>query len=204
MTLKSTLYDILGVNKDASTKEIKDAYRNEAKKSHPDKGGEKEKFQELTKAYQVLINPTKKKRYDEIGDDNPEKPFEVRFMGLINQIFIQIIEKNDIEHTDLIHEFRIHLEKQITNFKEHKKEQDKKITKFSNVRKRTKSKSNQTILSILDGHIKQAKENKIEIDEEIKFVIEVQKILVEYNYDFEKIEVARRESDLRFNEEYRW
>jgi len=61
-------YRILGVDKKASEKEIKDAYRRLARKYHPDTNpGDKsseEKFKEISEAYEVLSNPEKRKQYD--------------------------------------------------------------------------------------------------------------------------------------------
>lgn len=68
---KKDYYDILGVSKDASQKEIKKAYRKLAKKYHPDTndGDEKssEKFKEISEAYEILSDPEKRKRYDQYG-----------------------------------------------------------------------------------------------------------------------------------------
>lgn len=60
-------YDILGVSKNASADEIKNAFRKKAHEHHPDKGGNAEKFKELNEAYQVLGNPEKRQRYDQFG-----------------------------------------------------------------------------------------------------------------------------------------
>lgn len=60
-------YDILGVSKNASSDEIKTAFRKKAHEHHPDKGGDAEKFKEYNEAYQVLGNPEKRKQYDQFG-----------------------------------------------------------------------------------------------------------------------------------------
>lgn len=64
-------YSILGVTKSATKAEIKKAYRNLAKKYHPDKtnGDSKleEKFKEVSEAYEVLSNDENRKKYDELG-----------------------------------------------------------------------------------------------------------------------------------------
>jgi DnaJ-class molecular chaperone len=64
-------YDILGVSKTANDDEIKKAYRNLAKKHHPDKNkGNKEaenKFKEISEAYAVLSDKEKREQYDRLG-----------------------------------------------------------------------------------------------------------------------------------------
>jgi curved DNA-binding protein len=64
-------YQILGVGRKADDAEIKKAYRNLAKKYHPDKNqGDKSaeaKFKEINEAYEVLKDPQKRARYDQVG-----------------------------------------------------------------------------------------------------------------------------------------
>ncbi len=65
-------YEILGVGRNASEKEIKQAYRSLARKHHPDiNPGDKSaeaKFKEINAAYEVLSNPEKRKKYDQFGE----------------------------------------------------------------------------------------------------------------------------------------
>jgi len=67
-------YETLGVKKDASTEEIKRAYKKLARKHHPDvnKDNQKEaekKFKEISEAYEVLADPQKRANYDRFGKE---------------------------------------------------------------------------------------------------------------------------------------
>lgn len=68
----SRLYEVLGVSKSASQSEVKKAYMMLAKKEHPDKGGDPEKFKVISKAYEVLSDPQKRAIYDEHGEEAAE------------------------------------------------------------------------------------------------------------------------------------
>lgn len=63
------LYEELGVMPDASDGEIKRAYRNRAKRTHPDTGAAAEDFARLRHAYLVLIDPVARARYNRTGED---------------------------------------------------------------------------------------------------------------------------------------
>lgn len=69
--MSSSLYDTLGVSKNASTDDIKKAYRRLARQYHPDinkESGAEEKFKEINAAYEILSDEKKKAQYDRYGD----------------------------------------------------------------------------------------------------------------------------------------
>lgn len=73
MSTKRDYYDILGVSKTADDKEIKKAYRKLAMQYHPDRNPDnkeaEEKFKELSEAYEVLSDETKRRNYDQFGHE---------------------------------------------------------------------------------------------------------------------------------------
>ena len=82
MSTKRDYYEILGINKNASEKEIKKAYKKKAVVFHPDKqhgktDEEKQKseelFKEINEANDVLSDPEKRKLYDQFGHDLGKK-----------------------------------------------------------------------------------------------------------------------------------
>ena len=64
MPQNKTFYDVLGVQRNASDDDIKKAFRKLAVKYHPDRGGDEQKFKEISEAYDTLSNPDKRKEYD--------------------------------------------------------------------------------------------------------------------------------------------
>ncbi len=69
---KSDYYDLLGISKDASSADIKKAYRKQALEWHPDKHKDnkevaEKRFKEINEAYQVLSDPEKRRAYDQFG-----------------------------------------------------------------------------------------------------------------------------------------
>jgi DnaJ-class molecular chaperone len=104
MERERDLYKILGVDENADTKTIKDAYRKLAKKYHPDKTANDtaaaERFKEVSAAYEVLKDPEKRKKYDAMrknpfgayGNGNGSFDFQSAFgdMGDLNDILASI------------------------------------------------------------------------------------------------------------------
>ncbi|MFA5652169.1 MAG: molecular chaperone DnaJ [Candidatus Paceibacterota bacterium] len=64
-------YKTLGVEKGSSKEDIKKAFRKLAHEHHPDKGGNAEKFKEVSEAYSVLSDDSKRAQYDTYGSAGP-------------------------------------------------------------------------------------------------------------------------------------
>ncbi|KAH3764021.1 heat shock protein DnaJ family protein [Pelomyxa schiedti] len=79
---RTKYYDVLGVKPDATEAEIKKAYRQLVPTHHPDKGGDPEKFQEISNAYEILSDPDQRRLYDQYGEEGLsghqfQNPFDI-------------------------------------------------------------------------------------------------------------------------------
>jgi DnaJ-class molecular chaperone len=98
-------YEILGVEKTATSQEIKIAYRKLALQHHPDKGGSEAKFKELVEAYEILSDPVTRQKYDETGSAPPKSSlggitapstFDYDQKRFIYETIKKALSKNDI------------------------------------------------------------------------------------------------------------
>ena len=67
---KRDYYDVLGVSKDATKDQVREAFRKLAFQYHPDRNKEKgaeDKFKEISEAYAILSDPEKRQQYDAFG-----------------------------------------------------------------------------------------------------------------------------------------
>jgi len=88
----SNPYSTLGVAKNATTDTIKRAYKEKAKEHHPDRGGDANKFAEISNAYDTLKDPNKRAYYDQTGSTNQQHR-QQGFTGF-EDIFAQMFRQN--------------------------------------------------------------------------------------------------------------
>jgi molecular chaperone DnaJ len=84
MAIRRDYYEVLGVTKDATSDEIKGAFRKLAFQHHPDhnhEDGAEDKFKEISEAYEVLSNTEKRSTYDRFGHSGAEGLFGQGFEG---------------------------------------------------------------------------------------------------------------------------
>ena len=80
MSTKPDYYDVLGVDRTASSEEIRKAFRDLARRHHPDVSKESDaesRFKQINEAYEVLGDSEKRSNYDQFGHSGPGSPFGV-------------------------------------------------------------------------------------------------------------------------------
>ena len=92
----SNIYTLMGVDREATTQDIKRAYYKLAKIHHPDKGGDEKLFQEITAAYEILSDNTKRMIYDQ--EQMIQYP-RSRAEELFNKLFRMSSKGSDVEYT---------------------------------------------------------------------------------------------------------
>ena len=89
-------YFVLGIDKKSTQEEIKKAYRSLAKKYHPDKGGNSEKFQEIAASYEILKNSNLRSEYDGVLNSNILRHINLRFVSFSPKIIPVKITLHDV------------------------------------------------------------------------------------------------------------
>ena len=117
MVKETRLYDILGCPPNATSAELKKAYRKLALKFHPDKAtGDEEKFKEISYAYEVLSNEEKRTLYDSHGEEALKEGGGMGGFSNANDIFDMFFgggsgrRRDDTKTKDIVFEMSVTLD----------------------------------------------------------------------------------------------
>lgn len=86
-----TPYELLGIDKKATTAEVRSAYRKLSKIMHPDRGGDPEKFRELKEAHDILSDKDRRKRYDRTGRTAPSSVTPARVKAFLAELINSVV-----------------------------------------------------------------------------------------------------------------
>lgn len=95
---KRDYYKILDIDRSATQSDIKKAYKNLAKKSHPDVGGNEETFKEISEAYEILSDDNKKKNYDLYGHNQPNNNRNQNYSNMHGRFGFGFNKKNEVRN----------------------------------------------------------------------------------------------------------
>ncbi len=183
-------YEMLGVKRDATDQQLKDAYRNKAKENHPDRhGGDEQLFKILSNAYTVLMDPDRRKFYDDTGSEMKTSEFERKAGALLQQLFQLIVSQNGIEkiiHLDIIMMINQQIDKGMTELKKKIDKAKKSRAMIREILKRIKHKDKKNPISLMLKHeAKKHSESITQTHQEMEVGRRSRKMLKEYGFDFE-------------------
>lgn len=183
------LYDVLGINKDATKEEIKKAHRNGVKKNHPDKGGDAEVFQQIQLAYDVLGDEQRRDKYDTTGEtDKPRDVFAEMFASFIDSLVSQL-ETSKTDNIDLIELGNAMLEQELVELTRKQQIVNRSLALLEKALGRMDSKKGNTLMQdITRGKIKSSILQLTKLEEGITFYKRAMEELQEFIYTFEQEE----------------
>ena len=176
--MKIDLYDLLGISREATQEEIKKAYRDMSKEHHPDKGGDREEFETIQKAYETLSDPEKREYYDMYGTD--KESFDLVIAAAVT-LFKRVMELEPdnigVFVKDSVDQVCRDLNNQISGF-------NRQIEKIDLIISRIKTAPKNDFLRAVLNNDKKAMQHNIEILEDRKDITEqAAELLGEYVFE---------------------
>lgn len=182
-----TLYEILGIEPNATQKEIKKAYRDKSKETHPDKeDGDEEEFKLVSQAYEVLSNEERRAIYDDTGDTSEVDNHSRVIDFLANQVIPAVMKVKDVSKIDLIGEIKgqINIEFEVLLKSELTTNQEIKRLEGANKRLQIKKgvDAENVFGKIFEKVIKEKNRDLIHFEREKEFLREADKFINDYYY----------------------
>lgn len=190
-------YEALGVDKSATPDEIKKAHRRKVRKNHPDKGGDPEKFMMVQRAYEILSDEEKRRRYDN-GEPDPPNVIHEAF-SYVGGMFNSIVDRADerLICNNVIEQMQMLVAADQQKVKKQVGEWEKKITFLGQVKARLSYKgSRQDILTgILDQQMKSLRGGIKAAEHQTEMLRLAASIVKEYNFEPESPMTSDRARD---------
>jgi len=193
-----SLYDILGINKDASEEDIKKAHRKQVKQHHPDAGGTKESYQQVQLAYDVLKDKSRREKYDSTGEtEKPRDAFQEKFAEFIAMVIIPKLEEAKSLEIDIITFGCKHISKAIAQAEESVTEGTRRVKRLNQAMTKLSKKSDKSpniMLSLLQNKVDNYNKQINELNTSIEFLNKASDELQDYTYDFNQEEEQESKS----------
>lgn len=180
----NNLYEVLGLDKAASFDDIKAAYRKLAMKHHPDRGGDRQTFQQVQEAYEVLSDVEKRKRYDETGQARQTGPsIQDLARNSLRELLLEAIKHVNAKTDDLLSSMHRILTNEQGNIVRMIGGAERQIARNNEVKGRLKVKEGEDLLSGMLDHDSKGQQHIIgQLEESKKLINEMRSILKRYEY----------------------
>ncbi len=185
-----SLYDDLGVPKDADAATIRRAFRKKAQKLHPDRdGGDPEQFALVAAAWGILGDEKKRARYDETGDATQQQSVAVK---IVAERTLGMLDTVDPDTVDLMALVLQSLRKEIEGGRQFIRDAEKIIARRERAAKRVKrtTPGENMIAAVLAGDIAARRRGIAGTLEQIETFEEACRIVEEYRYAFEPMQMV--------------
>jgi hypothetical protein len=188
--MDTTLYDTLGLTKDASQEDIKTAYKKLAMQHHPDRNKDDDtaeaKFVKIKHAYEILSNPELRLKYDETGDI-PNDAIDPLRNDVIN-IFVEVISvlPNPSQH-DIIQAMLNNVHQKQAAFANTSMQLVSKINEFRKVIPKIHLKDDTTgdnmFVTVLESNIAQMEKQLSDVNSMLKRGLNLIEFINKYTFD---------------------
>ena len=182
------LYTILGIERDATSDQIKKAYRKLSKIHHPDKGGDSQLFVEIQVAYEILMDEDTRANYDATGSIGENTiPLKTAAMNIVMGLWDQILNyKSSCNNTDIDmeKEFLLKLRDMIKDAEKNIKSINKHLKILRKISECIvyKGNSNNLLKMFTDDKIKSGEDQIRKLERRIKELDEAKIISGDYDY----------------------
>lgn len=188
-------YETIGVHETATAEEIKKAYRERSKELHPDANdGDDKGFAKLAKAYKVLSDPEKRKKYDETGIDTENNEAE-QVNSIMAGLTLAFLEHAPSVKTESLTDFvKKQVKEQFGNAKSAVTKLEKEIDRAENAKNRIvrKELGHNLILSVFENKISEARTNIVRHNEAVLLFDKVLEEIESYSY---LVDVEEKQND---------
>ena len=181
-------YEILDLPTNASVEEIRQKYKSLAQMYHPDKGGDEETFKQLKLAYEILIDPVKRKQYDLTGKISDDLGLRNEVLTQLSQMFLRLFANLDPEKDDLVLMMKTETRRMKSTVEKDIQKSNDEIAKLEKVINRIKLKASgeNLIISFAEAKVKEIKNDLITFSNRLQVCDMMIEILENYHYSLEE------------------
>lgn len=179
-------YEILGVRRDATDDQVKAAYRRRAKTTHPDSGGDADAFSRVQKAYELLLDPVRRKVFDDTGYDvELADPIDLQALMVIEKLVNQLtLDEREPGTFDPLARMRSDLSEEMRKARFSKRELERHASRIEHHLERLEKRPATDILgSMLRARIKAISTAISETEAKIKANERACEMLYDYTYE---------------------
>jgi len=178
------LYAVLGVDKTASPKEIREAYQRQAMEHHPDRGGDAELFKLIQRAYAICKDPAKRAEYDSTGVVPGTDPDRDTAEAMVKSAVLALLQVQHVklEYLDIVKSVSIDMLRKTELCRGVRKALRKTLKKLKANKKRA---SSGLVLVVFETSIKQLEADLVVSEQDLKILGIVMKLVNECTYEFD-------------------